>query len=178
MDDAERRALIDEWFRQYADRVLAYLLHRTDAHTAQDVLQEVFVIAFRKAPSVPQPAVGWLIGTARRVLANRLRGLRRHDELVAKLAADAAQTKDPDLAALKQAFADTLDALPPADREVLTLSGWYDLTPQEAAEAVGCTPGAYAVRLHRARRRLDAHLSAAGHSGDSPAGRLAEALRD
>ena len=41
MDDADRRTLIDEWFRGYADRLFAYLLHRADRATAQDVLQEL-----------------------------------------------------------------------------------------------------------------------------------------
>jgi DNA-directed RNA polymerase specialized sigma24 family protein len=48
VDDAERRAVTDEWFRAYSARVLAYLLHRTDPQTAQDLLQEVFVTAFAK----------------------------------------------------------------------------------------------------------------------------------
>ena len=49
MDDAKRRAVTDEWFRAYASRLLAYLLHRSDPQTAQDVLQEVFVTALRRA---------------------------------------------------------------------------------------------------------------------------------
>jgi hypothetical protein len=71
VDDGERRALLDAWFRAYGDRVLAYLLHRTDPETAQDLVQEVFVIAFRKAAAVPEPPVGWLFATARRLLPNK-----------------------------------------------------------------------------------------------------------
>jgi RNA polymerase sigma-70 factor (ECF subfamily) len=177
VDDAERRAVIDGWFRAHAARVLGYLLHRTDPQTAQDVLQEVFVTAFGKADQVPDPPLGWLFGTARRLLANRLRSLHRQDQLVARLMADVGQESDPDSYELKQAFALTLATLPPADREVLTLTGWYGLTPLQAAEAIGCTPSAYAVRLHRARKRLAGALAAAGYRGDSPAGQFAEALR-
>jgi RNA polymerase sigma-70 factor (ECF subfamily) len=177
VDDVERRAALDAWFRAYGDRVLAYLLHRTDPQTAQDALQEVFVIAFRKAATVPDPPIGWLFATGRRVLANRRRGLRRHDNLVARLTEDAGRSDDTDLVELKQAFAYTLAELSTADREVLTLSGWYGLTPAEAAEALGCSTTAYGVRLHRARKRLSAHLQSAGYSGPDPAGQLAEALR-
>ncbi|MGH8959886.1 MAG: RNA polymerase sigma factor [Jatrophihabitantaceae bacterium] len=177
MDDAERRAALDSWFRAYADRVLAYLLHRTDAQTAQDLLQEVFVVAFRKASELPEPPLGWLFGTARRLLANRYRGHRRHDELIARLLEDAGQATDPDTAELKAAFVQTLATLSVADREVLTLTGWYDLTPAEAAQALGCAATAYAVRLHRARKRLATALDAAGYRGASPAGQFAEALR-
>ena len=63
MDDAARHAQLECWFRAYGDRVLAYLLHRTDRETAQDVLQEVFVTAFRKSADVPDPPIGWLLGT-------------------------------------------------------------------------------------------------------------------
>ena len=177
MEDTDRRALIDVWFRHYAARLMAYLLHRTDPQTAQDVLQEVFVIAFRKADVVPEPPLGWLFGTGRRVLANRQRGARRQDHLIARLMDDVGAEADRDTAELKLAFAQTLATLAPADREVLTLTGWYELTPAQAAEALGCSASAYAVRLHRARKRLAAALDAAGYRGDSSAGRLAEALR-
>ena len=177
MDDADRRTLIDEWFRCYADRLFAYLLHRADRATAQDVLQEVFVTAFVKADQVPDPPLGWLFGTGRRLLANRYRGRRRYDQLINRLIDDASAEADAESAELKLAFAETLATLPDSDREVLTLTGWYELTPSQAAEALGCTPSTYAVRLHRARKRLAAALDAAGYRGVSPAGQLAEALR-
>jgi RNA polymerase sigma-70 factor (ECF subfamily) len=180
VDDAERRAVLDRWFRAYAQRVLAYLLHRTDPQTAQDVLQEVFVIAFAKVGTgsgVPDPPLGWLFGTARRVLANRYRGFRRQDELIDRLLADVGAEPDSDEYELKQAFAHCLASLSPGDREVLTLTGWYDLTPAQAAEALGCTANAYAVRLHRARTRLASALDAAGYRGSTAAGQFAEALR-
>jgi RNA polymerase sigma-70 factor (ECF subfamily) len=177
LDDAERRAVIDEWFRAYAARVLAYLLHRTDPETAQDVLQEVFVTAFGKATQISDPPLGWLFGTARRLLANRYRRFRREDQLIARVIEGVGQEADSDAYELRQAFAQTLATLPAGDREVLTLTGWYALTPEQAAQALGCTPSAYAVRLHRARKRLAAALDAAGYRGTSAAGRFAEALR-
>jgi RNA polymerase sigma-70 factor (ECF subfamily) len=177
VDDVDRRALLDAWFRAYADRVLAYLQHRTDPQTAQDLLQEVFVIAFRKAPELPSPPLGWLFGTARRLLANRHRGRRRQDELIARLIEDAGAEPDHDSSELKRAFAETLATLSAADREVLTLTGWYELTPSEAAQALGCSASAYAVRVHRARKRLAAALDEAGYRGRGPAAQFAEALR-
>jgi RNA polymerase sigma-70 factor (ECF subfamily) len=177
VDDAERRAVLDSWFRAYSARVLAYLQHRTDAQTAQDLLQEVFVTAFRKAAAVPDPPLGWLFGTARRLLANRYRGFRRQDQLISRVLEDVGAEPDSEEYELKQAFAQCLATLAVADREVLTLTGWYDLTPTEAAQALGCTASTYAVRLHRARRRLAAALEQAGYSGSSAAGQFAEALR-
>lgn len=164
MDDALRHAQLDGWFRAYGDRVLAYLLHRTDRETAQDVLQEVFVTAFRKAPEVPDPPIGWLLGTARRLLANANRGARRRDRLAIRVAHHPEVGHQAGDDATGDAVADALGRLSDRDREVLTLSAWYELSAAEAAAALGCSPSAYAVRLHRARHRLADRLRAAGAS--------------
>ena len=52
------------------------------------------------------------------------------------------------------------------DREVLRLIAWEGLESREAAAVFGCSYGAFRVRLHRARRRLEKQLAAAGHSAD------------
>ncbi len=162
MDDVARQDQLDAWFRAYGDRVFAYLLHRTDRETAQDVLQEVFVTAFRKADDLPEPPIGWLLGTARRLLANSARGERRRVRLALRVAGDAPFPVVEDEAA-EGAVATALAELSSADREVLTLSAWYELSADEAARALGCTASTYTVRLHRARRRLAERLRAAGY---------------
>ncbi len=169
MQDALRHELVDEWFRAYADRVLAYLLHRTDPATAEDVLQEVFITAYRKAERIREPVLAWLFGTARRTLSNQRRSMVRRIELtnrVGGVLAVAPMVGGPDDAhpEVEAAFAE----LSPGDQEILTLTYWYGLTGTEAAAAVGCSARTYAVRLHRARHRLAGRLSAA--AVDEPAG--------
>jgi RNA polymerase sigma factor (sigma-70 family) len=173
VDDVERHGQIERWFRAYGGRVLAYLLHRTDRDTAQDVLQEVFVIAYRKAETVPEPPLGWLFGTARRVLANTTRGTRRREQLQVRIAENATSAA-PDDDAATRVVTDTLAGMSSADREVLTLSAWYELSGDEAAQALGCSRSAYNVRLHRARRRFADALRAAGYVD----GRLREAVNE
>jgi RNA polymerase sigma-70 factor (ECF subfamily) len=180
VEDVDRQARLEAWFRAHADRVLAYLLHRTDRDTAQDVLQEVFVTAFRKAEQLPEPPIGWLLGTARRLLANSNRGARRRAELTSRVAghrhieteSGRVESGGDDPAAL--AVGEALGQLSIADREVLTLSAWYGLTGEEAAQALGCSPSAYGVRLHRARHRLADRLRAAGY----PRERVPEVAHD
>jgi DNA-directed RNA polymerase specialized sigma24 family protein len=100
----------------------------------------------------------WLLGCARRVLANQRRGERRQGSLAERLArAPAAAPEPAGDGALAAAFAQ----LRPQDREVLTLVAWDGLDGVRAARALGCSRGAFAVRLHRARRRLAAALEAA-----------------
>ncbi len=52
-----------------------------------------------------------------------------------------------------------LAVLSERDREALRLVAWEGLDPERAARAAGCSRGAFAVRLHRARRRLEAALA-------------------
>jgi RNA polymerase sigma-70 factor, ECF subfamily len=42
------------------------------------------------------------------------------------------------------------------DQEVLILTAWEELNSREAAVVLGCSPTAYRLRLHRARKRLHA----------------------
>jgi RNA polymerase sigma-70 factor (ECF subfamily) len=52
-----------------------------------------------------------------------------------------------------------MEKLKPADREVLQLVTWDGLSHAEAAEVLGCTSNAVALRLHKARSRLRRILS-------------------
>jgi len=47
-----------------------------------------------------------------------------------------------------------LDRLRDADREILRLAAWEELSHREIAQVVGCSDASVAVRLHRARNRL------------------------
>jgi RNA polymerase sigma-70 factor (ECF subfamily) len=66
-------------------------------------------------------------------------------------------------------------ALPERDLEVLALVNWHGLEPRQAAQVMGCSAPALAVRLHRARRRLARALdTAAAPAGPRPAPAVAE----
>ena len=45
------------------------------------------------------------------------------------------------------------------DRELLRLTAWEQLTRDEIATVLGCSANAVAIRLHRARRRLERLLA-------------------
>jgi sigma-70-like protein len=78
-----RPADVDALFREHGADVLAYALRRTDAGTAEDVVAEVFLTAWRRADRVPESEpVLWLYAVARRVLANQGRTARRRQALL------------------------------------------------------------------------------------------------
>ena len=61
-----------------------------------------------------------------------------------------------------------LSVLTESDRELLLLVGWEGLSQAEAATALGISPGAARVRLHRARKRVLSTLEKQGPDGPDP----------
>ncbi|RSN42401.1 MULTISPECIES: RNA polymerase sigma factor [Actinomadura] len=164
MDDPESRftRLYDEHHR----RVLAYALAHAEPHTAEDVAGETFLIAWRRLDQVRDPALPWLLGVARNLLRKQYDRGRRGRALTERIRA---LTTSADLAAWdvaehvveRAAALEAVAALPERDLELLTLVTWHGLDSREAAKVVGCSVPAFAVRLHRARRRLARALDAA-----------------
>jgi RNA polymerase sigma factor (sigma-70 family) len=150
---------VDALFREFGADVLAYALRRSDAGSAEDVVAEVFLIAWRRADRVPETEpVLWLYAVARRVLANQRRAARRHDALVSVLRPFAGRHGAAPQAG-GSALAVAMGRLRPDDREVLMLTAWEGLDASQAAAVLGCTPQAVHTRLHRARARLRAQLN-------------------
>jgi DNA-directed RNA polymerase specialized sigma24 family protein len=71
-----------------------------------------------------------------------------------------------------------LGHLSEGQREVLRLAAWEGMDARRAAAALGCSPAAYTLRLHRARRRLAKELAASGHvCEEDEAGSFTEVAR-
>jgi RNA polymerase sigma-70 factor (ECF subfamily) len=118
---------------------------------------EVMTIAWRKLADVPEDDPRpWLYATARNLLLAEWRKAateqRHHHEL-------ASPETTPEVTALDPELATALNELSPLDREALLLTAWEELTPTEAAHALGIKPTAFRVRLLRARRRVEAKLA-------------------
>ena len=156
-------------FRDHYARVLAYALRRVpDRAGAEDVAADTFLVAWRRRDDIPDDALPWLLGIARHVIHNELRSSRRRERLASRVGAEPPSGEDAP-AELDPGTTDVMHALGrlgERDREVLLLSSWDGLDHRRAAIVLGCTRGAFAVRLHRARVRLARELgeiaSAAG----------------
>jgi RNA polymerase sigma-70 factor, ECF subfamily len=158
------RERFQELWRRHHGGVFAYALRRLgDEHAAEDVVAETFLVAWRRRDAVPNPTRPWLLGVARKQLANRCRGDQRRAALTAKVARSAERRIGEPASDPTTALAAAFNALSPSDREVLGLVAWDELKPREAAAVLDVTPALFSVRLHRARRRLRERLDAAGH---------------
>lgn len=156
-DDELFTALFEQ---SYAD-VLRYAARRSaDASETADVAAETFVVAWRRRQDMPPVGErrAWLFGVARNVLANQARSQERRNRLRSRLLADRAAAPAAAAGGVAGPVADAFAALAARDREVLALVAWEGLRSEEVAVALGVSPAAARVRLHRARKRFAAAL--------------------
>lgn len=149
-------------YEAYYDPVERYVRRRVDDSAVRDVVAEVFLTAWRRFNELPAEPLPWLYGTARRVLANERRGAQRRVALAGRIAENTgtASGDHADAVAGRLAVATAFSRLSGEDAECLRLIGWEELTLREAAQVLGCSLPAVAMRLHRARARLRRELSA------------------
>lgn len=135
---------------------IARYARRRGARDPDDVAAECMTIAWRRLDDVPaDDPLPWLLGCARRIVLSQ----RRHDQ--ARVALDDVaepRFEAPEPVGLDAALTEALASLADIDREALLLVAWEDLTPTQAARALGINPVAFRVRLHRARRRCSSAL--------------------
>jgi RNA polymerase sigma-70 factor (ECF subfamily) len=152
-------------YREHGGAVFAYARRRTSPGDAEDVVAEVFLTAWRRLEVVPSDTRVWLLGVARRVLANKRRSQSRQAALQTRLANESRHTAQPTAAdASGERIRQALLSLGETDREALLLLGWEGLSHRDAARVLGVRAGTFAVRLHRARRNLAGALDATRNS--------------
>ena len=156
-------------FRECYPVVRAYALRRAAPDAAQDVVADTFLVAWRRLEDVPEDALPWLYGVARRVLANQRRSAARGAALERRVAGATVPGGSGDVGedvADAELLRLALGRVPERGREALMLVAWDGLSRARAARAAGCSKAAFAVRLHRARARLAAELEALQAGGD------------
>ncbi len=152
--------------------VRSFVHRRVPPAAADDVVADVFVIAWRRLDKVPGDELPWLLAIARGVLANRRRGEARQLALRDRLEASTVAGVEQELEGAhgQSELMRALGSLGRLDQEVLLLVAWDGLDRTQAARALGVTPGLFSVRLHRARRRLERALAAQEEAAEQRAG--------
>ena len=159
-DGRSRETRFTELYEAHQSAVRAYAWRRGPS-TADDVVAETFTIAWQRLDDVPDDPLPWLIGVARNVRLNLMRGERRRHEREARCVnEDVVPSFAGDVEA-RAALRAALQRLTERDREILLLAAWERLDGHALAAVLGCSRTAAAVRLFRARRRLAAAMAAA-----------------
>jgi RNA polymerase sigma-70 factor (ECF subfamily) len=151
-------------YDRYSAQLYRFAYRRVGPDTAEDVVAETFLAAFRHRrkydPSRPD-ARAWLFGILVRELAQHRRREQVRYRAWAKAPVDGPADGPADRVAaevgaraVRGVLADALADLADGDRDVLLLLAWGDLSYAEVAESVGIPVGTVRSRMHRARRQL------------------------
>jgi RNA polymerase sigma-70 factor (ECF subfamily) len=157
-------------FETYYDRIYRYVLSLIrDPAEADDLTQETFLRAYRRHDTLHDAGAltTWLYRIATHVCLDRLRQRARRAPLESEAGPGDVDLTDPDTPALQQTVERNemsacvqqyLQALPDGYRAAILLHDLHGLTGPEIAEMLGVSLATVKIRLHRARRRLQAAL--------------------
>jgi RNA polymerase sigma-70 factor (ECF subfamily) len=137
-------------------------------HEAEDVVQDAFVKAYTRLHQLDRarPFRPWVLGIVTNEARNRTRSRARYKAMVERVqhheAVIAASPTDPATTAVRtdrqQRLLDAVLRLSPAEREIVALRWFADLSEGEIADALSCARGTVKSRLHRAMARLRVEL--------------------
>ena len=150
-------AAFTELYGRFARMVHGILMARVPLHEVDDLVQDVFLRAWKQLHSLRDPSCfgGWLATVAR----NRANDFHRRSVEVEELD----ENQQPPSNSVRRASLPTdegreileiIKTLPDAYREPLILRLVEGMTGAEIAERIGITPGSVRVNLHRGMHML------------------------
>ena len=141
-----------------------------DAAEAEDLTQETFLRAYRARNSLRDrdAMLPWLYSVATHVCLDRLRQRTRHAQARSDLDPEGVSPPDPDPSAgqlveqeeMSECVEAYVSEFSDAYRAVLLMHDVKGLTAREIGELLGDSTGSVKIRLHRARKQLQAALEA------------------
>lgn len=154
----------------FADRVFGFLFRMTgNRPDAEDLTQEVFVRLVRKIGAYRHDGKfePWLFRIAANLARDRVRGARRSPPIVSSARSGEGETREDDAAACEDAvdaglmhqeemdaLSAALQKLPDAEREVVMLRHFSQMSFNEIARLTGVPLGTALARGHRGLARL------------------------
>jgi RNA polymerase sigma-70 factor (ECF subfamily) len=161
-------------YDRHAAALHRYATRRLGDSAADDIVADTFLDAFKKRrryDPAARDARPWLYGIAANLIGKHTRAEVRMLRAYARTGTDPVLTNttghgtrtdeaaDKALshvssAAVQRELAEALASLPSADRDVLLMIAWADLSYAEVATALSIPVGTVRSRLHRARTRI------------------------
>lgn len=151
---AGERGAFDTLYGRFRRFVHGIALSQVGKSDADDLVQEVFIVAYREIATLDEPAKfgGWIATTTRRRASDLRRKRRITEGDVDAIGRDPAPTSEA-LEVLR-----AIRALPEAYRETLVMRLVEGLTGPEIAELTGLTHESVRVNLHRGMKLLKEKL--------------------
>ncbi|HEX4520020.1 MAG TPA: RNA polymerase sigma factor [Gaiellaceae bacterium] len=157
-----------ELYDRYAERIYGYHLRRTrDPAAAHDLTAETFAQAWISRSRFRDEAGGsaapWLFAIAKHLILHSVRKAQLEQTASAKLGLLEELDREPTTAIPDEAWLEGLDEalaeLPGGQRDAVELRVVHDLSYEQVGTALGTTPRAARVRVHRGLVALRAQLT-------------------
>ena len=163
-DEAALGALMERWELPVKSVIGRIVLNASEA---EELAQEAFIRLWqqREKYRTDAPFRPWIFAIAVNLARNRLRWWRSRPEVAldewTEKAGDATSGRvSAETAERSAAVRDAIAALPTDLREAIVLFEYEQMSQAEIASVVGASAKAVETRIHRARERLRARLSA------------------
>jgi RNA polymerase sigma-70 factor (ECF subfamily) len=156
-------------YQRYAGEIYRYIAGRLGPDTADDLMADTFLEAFRHRARYDPHRAGvrpWLYGIATNLIGRQRRSEIRFYRAIARTGVDpAVEPMEPVIDRLsaegmRRELADAMARLDQGERDVLVLVAGSGLAYEEVAQALGVSVGTVSSRLFRARRKMRATLEA------------------
>ena len=153
--------MLGRWFDEYGSRLVLYARQWLPAGAAEDAVQEVFVRLLRQGRP-PRSVSGWLFRSVRNAAMSELRSSRRRRRREQRRADERSEWFESGTADLIDAAAAqaAIKSLEQAQREVIVMRIWGELTLQEIAEVVGSPVSTVFSRYRAALAALRERMAA------------------
>jgi RNA polymerase sigma factor (sigma-70 family) len=169
------RSRFADIFDRHIDPVRRFVYRRLGESRGDEVISEVFRVAFEsraKFDVTSESALPWLYGIAANLVRREHRSHVRHLAALERLAQRRQIVSDPildaaarlDAGVTAQGLASALVTLNDDEREVLLMVAWEELTPSQAAAALGIPAATARTRLRRARLHIRSLVESQGQT--------------
>jgi RNA polymerase sigma-70 factor (ECF subfamily) len=147
---------VERIWLEFAGKLGQFIRARvSDAATAEDILQDVFVKIQARLGQLQDPAKlqGWIYLIARNAIIDHYRTCKQTVELPESLPEDPA-ANDVEVEGLKASFRRMIHSLPEPYREAVVLTELEGLTQRELASRLGISVSGAKSRVQRGRAQL------------------------
>jgi RNA polymerase sigma-70 factor (ECF subfamily) len=144
------------WDR-YCCRLLAFIRKRvTDAHDAEDLLQEVFLRVHQGLCCLREWSrlESWVYQVTRNLIVDYYRRRKESSEIPEDLPAEEMPLEEDPVARLAGSLKEMIEALPEQYRQALILTEYQGLSQQALADTLGISLSGAKSRVQRARAKL------------------------
>lgn len=152
-----------------------FILRRVpDPHSAEDILQDVFLKIHTRIDTLHQQdrVAAWIYQIARNAIADYYRAQRPTSDLSEGLIAPDAIPEEDVVRELLPCVAAMVDALPDTYREALRMTEYEGLSQKELSERLGISFSGAKSRVQRARGKIKQQLLDCCHFELDHAGRI------